>query len=298
MSMQGMTDKQLKAYRQELLRRERSPATIANYIRHCGEFLQFCQDSQDGLEAEPNQEMLLNWKRTLLNAGLCPATINAKLAAVNGFLRFLGHPELCVRQVRRQRRVFRDKDRDLSRGEYLRLVQTARAQGRERLCLAMQTICATGIRVSELRFITVEAVRTGRATVTGKGKCREILLPGALRQKLKRYLKGLGRWTKCGDYAASACSSPVFLTAGGQPLDRSNLWREMRTLCKAAGVDPHKVFPHNLRHLFAKTFYTLNKDIAKLADLLGHASIETTRIYIMETGAAHARLLERMHLLL
>ncbi|HJC54298.1 MAG TPA: site-specific integrase, partial [Candidatus Gemmiger stercoravium] len=179
MSMQEMTDKQLEAYRKELVRRERSPATIANYIRHCGEFLQFCQDSQDGLEAAPNQEMLLSWKRTLLTAGLRPATINAKLAAVNGFLQFLGRPELCVRQVRRQRRVFRDKDRDLTRGEYLRLVQTARAQGRERLCLAMQTICATGIRVSELRFITVEAVRTGRATVTGKGKCREILLPGA-----------------------------------------------------------------------------------------------------------------------
>ncbi|HJB41844.1 MAG TPA: site-specific integrase [Candidatus Gemmiger avicola] len=298
MSMQEMTDKQLEAYRKELVRRERSPATIANYIRHCGEFLQFCQDSQDGLEAASNQEMLLSWKRTLLTAGLCPATINAKLAAVNGFVRFLGRPELCVRQVRRQRRVFRDKDRDLTRGEYLRLVQTAKAQGRARLCLALQTICATGIRVSELRFITVEAVRTGRATVTGKGKCREILLPGALRQKLKRYLKGLGRWLKCGDHTMSACSSPVFLTAGGQPLDRSNLWREMRSLCKTAGVDPHKVFPHNLRHLFAKTFYTLNKDIAKLADLLGHASIETTRIYIMETGAAHARLLERMHLLL
>ncbi|HJB06180.1 MAG TPA: site-specific integrase [Candidatus Merdibacter merdigallinarum] len=300
MSMQEMTDKQLEAYRKELVRRERSPATIANYIRHCGEFLQFCQDSQDGLEAAPNQEMLLSWKRTLLTAGLRPATINAKLAAVNGFLQFLGRPELCVRQVRRQRRVFRDKDRDLTRGEYLRLVQTARAQGRERLCLAMQTICATGIRVSELRFITVEAVRTGRATVTGKGKCREILLPGALRQKLKRYLKGLGRWPQGGDAGANAnrAVKPVFLTAGGQPLDRSNLWREMRTLCKDAGVDPHKVFPHNLRHLFAKTFYTLNKDIAKLADLLGHASIETTRIYIMETGAAHARLLERMHLLL
>ena len=297
MSIQEMTDKQLEAYRKELVRRERSQATIANYIRHCGEFLQFCQD---GLEAEPNQEMLLSWKRTLLSAGLCPATINAKLAAVNGFLRFLGHPELCVRQVRRQRRVFRDKDRDLSRGEYLRLVQAARAQGRERLCLAMQTICATGIRVSELRFITVEAVRTGRATVTGKGKCREILLPGALRQKLKRYLKGLRRWPKGGDAGANANreAQPVFLTAGGHPLDRSNLWREMRSLCAAAKVDPHKVFPHNLRHLFAKTFYTLNKDIAKLADLLGHANIETTRIYIMETGAAHARLLERMHLLL
>ena len=298
MSMQGMTDKQLEAYRKELVRRERSPATIANYIRHCGEFLQFCQDSQDGLEAALNHEMLLSWKRTHLSAGLCPSTINAKLAAVNGFLRFLGRPELCVRQVRRQRRVFRDKDRDLTRGEYLRLGQPARAQGRERLCLAMQTICATGIRVSELRFITVEAVRTGRATVTGKGKCREILLPGALRQKLKRYIKGLGRWSTRADSAAHSEAQPVFLTAGGQPLDRSNLWREMRTLCKAAGVDPHKVFPHNLRHLFAKAFYTLNKDIAKLADLLGHASSEAARIYIVETGAAHGRLLERMHLLL
>ena len=291
MSMQGMTDKQLEAYRKELVRRERSQATIVNYIRHCGEFLQFCQDSQDGLEAGPNQEMLLNWKHTLLNAGLCPATINAKLAAVNGFLRFLGHPELCVRQVRRQRRVFRDKGRDLSRSEYLRLVQAAKRQGRERLCLVLQTICATGIRVSELRFITGEAVRSGRATVSGKGKCREILLSSQLRARLKEYLKHSGRWP-------GQANAPVFLTAGGRPLDRSNLWREMRSLCAAAKVDPHKVFPHNLRHLFAKTFYALDKDLAKLADLLGHASIETTRIYIMETGAAHARMLERMHLLL
>ena len=224
-------------------------------------------------------------------AGLSPATINAKLAAVNGFLRFLGRPECCVRQVRRQRRVFREKGRDLSRSEYLRLVQAAKRQGRERLCLVLQTICATGIRVSELRFITGEAVRSGRATVSGKGKCREILLPGQLRVRLKAYLKHCGRWP-------GQPNAPVFLTAGGRPLDRSNLWREMRSLCAAAKVDPHKVFPHNLRHLFAKTFYALDKDLAKLADLLGHASIETTRIYIMETGAAHARMLERMHLLL
>ena len=291
-----ISQQSLQAYRAELLRQEKSQMTVQIYTKNCREFLHFVQA---GLKSFPFGKAIVHtWKTSLSTAGLSPATINAKLAAVNGFLRFLGRPELCVRQVRRQRRVFRDKDRDLTRGEYLRLVQTARAQGRERLCLAMQTICATGIRVSELRFITVEAVRTGRATVTGKGKCREILLPGALRQKLKRYLKGLGRWPKCGDYAASACSSPVFLTAGGRPLDRSNLWREMRSLCAAAKVDPHKVFPHNLRHLFAKTFYTLNKDIAKLADLLGHSSIETTRIYIMETGAAHARLLEQMHLLL
>lgn len=284
-----ISQQSLQAYRAELLRQEKSQMTVQIYTKNCREFLHFVQA---GLKSFPFGKAIVHtWKTSLSTAGLSPATVNAKLAAVNGFLRFLGRPECCVRQVRRQRRVFRDKGRDLSHSEYLRLVQAAKRQGRERLCLAMQTICATGIRVSELRFITGEAARTGRATVTGKGKCREILLPGKLRARLKEYLKRYGRWP-------GQANAPVFLTAGGRPLDRSNLWREMRSLCAAAKVDPHKVFPHNLRHLFAKTFYALDKDLAKLADLLGHASIETTRIYIMETGAAHARMLERMHLLL
>lgn len=284
-----ISQQSLQAYRAELLRQEKSQMTVQIYTKNCREFLHFVQA---GLKSFPFGKAIVHtWKTSLSTAGLSPATVNAKLAAVNGFLRFLGRPECCVRQVRRQRRVFRDKGRDLSRSEYLRLVQAAKRQGRERLCLVLQTICATGIRVSELRFITGEAVRTGRATVSGKGKCREILLPGKLRAQLKAYLKHCGRWP-------GQPNAPVFLTAGGRPLDRSNLWREMRSLCAAAKVDPHKVFPHNLRHLFAKTFYALDKDLAKLADLLGHASIETTRIYIMETGAAHARMLERMHLLL
>ena len=284
-----ISQQSLQAYRAELLRQEKSQMTVQIYTKNCREFLYFVQA---GLKSLPFGKAIVHtWKTSLSTAGLSPATVNAKLAAVNGFLRFLGRPECCVRQVRRQRRVFRDKGRDLSHSEYLRLVQAAKRQGRERLCLVLQTICATGIRVSELRFVTVEAVRTGRATVSGKGKCREILLPGKLRAQLKAYLKHCGRWP-------GQPNAPVFLTAGGRPLDRSNLWREMRSLCAAAKVDPHKVFPHNLRHLFAKTFYALDKDLAKLADLLGHASIETTRIYIMETGAAHARMLERMHLLL
>ena len=284
-----ISQQSLQAYRAELLRQEKSQMTVQIYTKNCREFLHFVQA---GLKSLPFGKAIVHtWKTSLSTAGLSPATVNAKLAAVNGFLRFLGRPECCVRQVRRQRRVFRDKGRDLSHSEYLRLVHAAKRQGRERLCLVLQTICATGIRVSELRFVTVEAVRTGRATVTGKGKCREILLPGKLRARLKEYLKHSGRWP-------GQANVPVFLTAGGRPLDRSNLWREMRSLCAAAKVDPHKVFPHNLRHLFAKTFYALDKDLAKLADLLGHASIETTRIYIMETGAAHARMLERMHLLL
>lgn len=284
-----ISQQSLQAYRAELLRQEKSQMTVQIYTKNCREFLHFVQA---GLKSFPFGKAIVHtWKTSLSTAGLSPATVNAKLAAVNGFLRFLGRPECCVRQVRRQRRVFRDKGRDLSRGEYQRLIKTAQRQGRERLCLVLQTICATGIRVSELRFITGEAVRTGRATVTGKGKCREILLPGKLRARLKEYLKRYGRWP-------GQANAPVFLTAGGRPLDRSNLWREMRSLCAAAKVDPHKVFPHNLRHLFAKIFYALDKDIAKLADLLGHTSIETTRIYIMGTGAAHARMLERMHLLL
>ena len=289
MANMTISQQSLQAYRAELLRQEKSQMTVQIYTKNCREFLHFVQA---GLKSFPFGKAIVHtWKTSLSTAGLSPATVNAKLAAVNGFLRFLGRPECCVRQVRRQRRVFRDKGRDLSHSEYLRLVQAAKRQGRERLCLVLQTICATGIRVSELRFITGEAVRTGRATVSGKGKCREILLPGKLRARLKEYLKNYGRWP-------GQANAPVFLTAGGRPLDRSNLWREMRSLCAAAKVDPHKVFPHNLRHLFAKTFYALDKDLAKLADLLGHASIETTRIYIMETGAAHARMLERMHLLL
>ena len=285
-------EKEIKRYLAHLQSCERSAATRAKYGRDLQGFCRWlaAQGKAENAGTLSRQDVAV-WRAHLQAAGLCPATINAKLAAVNGFLRFLGRPECCVRQVRRQRRVFRDKGRDLSRSEYLRLVQAAKRQGRERLCLVLQTICATGIRVSELRFVTVEAVRSGRATVTGKGKCREILLPGQLRAQLKAYLKHCGRWP-------GQPNAPVFLTAGGRPLDRSNLWREMRSLCAAAKVDPHKVFPHNLRHLFAKTFYALDKDLAKLADLLGHASIETTRIYIMETGAAHARMLERMHLLL
>ena len=208
-----ISQQSLQAYRAELLRQEKSQMTVQIYTKNCREFLHFVQA---GLKSFPFGKAIVHtWKTSLSTAGLSPATVNAKLAAVNGFLRFLGRPECCVRQVRRQRRVFRDKGRDLSHSEYLRLVQAAKRQGRERLCLAMQTICATGIRVSELRFVTVEAVRTGRATVTGKGKCREILLPGKLRARLKEYLKRCGRWP-------GQANAPVFLTAGGRPLDRSN----------------------------------------------------------------------------
>ena len=276
-----ISQQSLQAYRAELLRQEKSQMTVQIYTKNCREFLHFVQA---GLKSLPFGKAIVHtWKTSLSTAGLSPATVNAKLAAVNGFLRFLGRPECCVRQVRRQRRVFRDKGRDLSHSEYLRLVQAAKRQGRERLCLVLQTIC--------VRFVTVEAVRTGRATVTGKGKCREILLPGKLRARLKEYLKHSGRWP-------GQANVPVFLTAGGRPLDRSNIWRMMKALCQAAKVAPQKVFPHNLRHLFARCFYKQQKDIEHLACILGHSNINTTRVYTHTSGAEYRRQMEKLALLL
>ena len=209
------------------------------------------------------------------------------LAAVNGYQEFRGAPEAKARPLKRQRRVFCDAGRELTRAEYFRLLAAARQSGRKRTLLVLQTLCATGIRVSELPFITAEAVRRGRAAIRCKGKCREILLPAEL-------CKRLGRWCS----RRRIHTGPVFLSRSGRPLDRITVWKMMKALCERAGVAREKVFPHNLRHLFARTFYGLEKNLAKLADLLGHSSIETTRIYIMESGAEHRRLLDQMHLLL
>ena len=192
-----------------------------------------------------------------------------------------------MKPLKRQREVFRSRTRELTREEYLRLLRAAREQGNERLYLVMETLCSTGMRVSELQWLTVEALSRGSAAVDCKGKRRTVLLTRRLRRVLGEYCRRAGRR-----------SGPVFVTRGGRPLDRSNIWREMRALCRRARVDTRKVFPHNLRHLFAVSFYRMEKDIAKLADLLGHASIETTRIYIMESGAEHARQLERLGLVL
>ena len=195
--------------------------------------------------------------------------------------------DLYIRQVKTQRRIYRDKERELTREEYMRLLDAARESGNLRLFYLMQTLAGTGVRVSEIRYFTVEAVRSGSAVVNCKGKQRTILIPKKLRKALLSYCK-----------QANITSGPVFITKTGKPLDRSNVWKEMRKLCALARVEPRKVFPHNFRHLFAVMFYKLQKDIAKLADLLGHASINTTRIYIMESGAEHERQLERLGLIL
>ena len=229
---------------------------------------------------------LIRWKKQLTDK-YAAATVNTILAAINGFLKFAGWSDIIVKLLKIQRSSFTDGNRDLSREDYVRLVQAAEEQGNQRLALILQTICATGIRVSELKFITVEAVRTGRAEIVNKGKRRPVFLPGKLRKILKTYSQ-----------KQKITAGAVFVTKSGKALDRSNIWRDMKALCESAGVEPGKVFPHNLRHLFARTYYTLEKDLSRLADILGHSSISTTRIYTAESGIVHARQMERMGLIL
>lgn len=260
-----------------LRQEERSPGTIAKYLRdiRCF-FLSLPPDRH------VDKDQVLRWKETL-TAQYATSTVNTMLAALNSFLGFLGWYDCRVKAIRQQRKLFREKERELDKGEYLRLLAAAKGMGKGRLYFLMETLSSTGIRVSELPFITVEALAAGRATVDCKGKRRTILLTGKLCRRLKGYCRSKG-----------ITAGPVFVTRTGRPLDRSNIWRELQGLCARAGVDKRKVFPHNFRHLFAKAFYALKQDIAKLADLLGHASIETTRIYIMESGAEHRRQIERL----
>lgn len=275
-----LTPERIRRYAAHLLERERAAGTVRKYAADLTGLYQW-------LAGRPlTKAALIEWKADIIGR-YAPASVNSKLAAVNGFLSFSGHPELTLRQLRIQRAVFCDTDQELNRTEYARLVSTAREEGCERLALVIQTICATGIRVSELRFITAEAVRAGRAEVSGKGKRRTVFLPNPLRRVLEKYLQKQKR-----------TAGAVFVTRNGRPLDRSNIWRDMKRLCGRAGVAPGKVFPHNLRHLFARTYYSMEKDLSRLADLLGHSSVNTTRIYTMESGGVHARQMERLGLVL
>lgn len=274
-----LKEEQLTRFRTYLLEEEREAATIEKYLRDIRIFAAWagCR--------EIHKELTASWKEHLKKEGFQAETINGKLSALNKFFRFLGWEECRVKYLKIQRRLFRSRERELTREEYLRLLETAEALGRTRLALLIETICATGIRVSEVKYITVEAVRAGRAEVSLKGKIRTILLPGKLCRKLQKYAR-----------KQKIVSGEIFLTRNGNGLSRRQIWAEMKALCKAAGVEPSKVFPHNLRHLFARTFYKVYKDVVKLADVLGHSSIETTRIYLISTGAEHARQLERLGL--
>ena len=266
----------IQRYAGHLCDQERSAATIQKYVHDLTALSTF-------LDGRPmTKGLLLEWKEGLIGR-YAPASVNAMLAAVNRFLTFLGRNDLRLRPLKIQRALFLPADKELTRADYIRLVQAAQRGDNARLALVIQTICATGIRVSELRFITVEAVQTGRAEVVNKGKRRAVFLPEKLRRLLKGYLR-----------AQKITAGAVFLSRRGNPLDRSNIWRDMKRLCDSAGVEPGKVFPHNLRHLFARCFYRVSRDVAKLADVLGHSSIETTRIYLTRSSKEQKLLLDKM----
>ena len=261
-----LTGAHIENYAALLQQEERAPATVEKY-RHAARAFLTWLDSRT-----VSRETAAQWKALLLDQRLTPAAVNARLSAVNGLFHFLGWDGCRVRLLKLQRRTFRDASRDLTRSDYACLVAAASGQVK----LLLQTICATGIRVSEVRYITVEAARAGRANIALKGKIRTILLPGKLCRKLLQFAK-----------KHKIASGEIFLTKGGKTLSRQRIWQHMKTLCEKAGVPPTKVFPHNLRHLFAAAFYQATRDIVKLADVLGHSSINTTRIYLLTTGAEH-----------
>ena len=269
-----ITNEQIRSFALHLHEDEKSEATVEKYIRDVSAFSSFLR------ERELTKQEVIEYKKQI-SENYAPASVNSMLVSINSFLDFIGFHDLRVKLLKIQRQMFVSEKKELTAAEYRRLLKAAQGT---RLALVIQTICETGIRVSELEFITVEAVECGRAVVDCKNKTRVILIPTALRKILLQYIKKTG--VKAGS---------VLVTKTGKKLNRSNIWRDMKALCERANVDQEKVFPHNLRHLFARTFYSLERDIVRLADLLGHSSINTTRVYTIETGREHFNCLERMH---
>lgn len=277
--MRTLDTKTIETYKNYLLDEEKAGATIEKYIRDITAFSAWVA------EREIDKRIVLEYKEKLISS-YKPRSINSILSSLNSMFDFLGWQDCKVKTLKIQRQIFADKNKELSKDEYDRLLKAAKDQKNVRLYNLMQTICSTGIRVSELRYITVEAVNGGRANISCKGKMRTVILPKQLCKMLKTYIKD-----------QKIKSDSVFISKNGKPLNRTNIWADMKKLCETAGVDRSKVFPHNLRHLFARTYYSLERDIVRLADILGHSSINTTRIYTMESGDVHRRQIERMKLL-
>lgn len=272
-----LSTQQLRAFASYLCRQEKSTATQEKYLRDVRAFSEYTQGS------ELTKELVIGWKKYLVERGYAVRSINSMIASVNCLMGFLDLPALKVKSIRIQQQTYSREDQELTKGEYMRLLEAARKN--EQLNLVLQTICGTGIRVSELKYFTVEAVKRGEVTVDCKSKTRTIFVPDKLKNMLLNFAKRRG-----------ISAGAIFVGKNGKALDRSSIWRQMKQLCKTAGVKESKVFPHNLRKLFARTFYGIEKDIAKLADILGHSSINTTRIYIMSTGKEHRRKIERLGL--
>ena len=277
-----LTPQLIEDYLRRLAEDERGAATIDKYRRDLLRFYEFLPPDK-----AVDKAVVLSWKEQLVARKYASSSVNVMLASVNGLLTFAGHSEWRAKFLKRQRAAFCDERRELRRAEYEKLVETARREKKTRLTLMMETICSTGIRVSELAFVTVEAVRAGRAELMLKGKCRRILFPAALVRKLSRYAA-----------ERRIARGPIFTDKSGSPVSRHRVWYEMKKLGARAGVAASKVFPHNLRHLFARTFYALERDLSKLADLLGHSSVETTRLYIITAGVEHLRQLDKMKLVI
>ena len=277
--MRKITTEIIRSFNDYLINEEKAAATVNKYLHDVGEFQMWLG------EQELCKTAVLAYKSYLCER-YAPASVNAALSSLNSFFNFMEWYDLRVKNLKIQKQIFASTDKELTKAEYDRLLQAARQKKNERLYLLMQTICSTGIRVSEVRYITVEAVARGIAEINCKGKRRQVFLPKQLCQILKQYIK-----------EQKIKSGAVFVTKNGNPLDRSNIWSDMKKLCKAANVSEKKVFPHNLRHLFARTYYSLQKDIVRLADILGHSSVNTTRIYTMETGEIHRRQIQKLGLL-
>ena len=274
-----LTERQMEKFEAYLRHDEREPATIEAYLRSLRKFAELA----DGRTI--TKELAAEWKAELAGSGYRPVSVNAMLAAVNKFFACMGREDCKVKYLKLQRQMFRKSERELTKAEYLRLVQAAREKGNLRLELLLETICATGIRVGEVKYITVEAVQTGAAEIALKGKIRTILLPNRLCRKLQKYAK-----------KQKIASGEIFITQSGMGMDRKQIWAKMKRLCAAAGVERSKVFPHNLRSLFARSFYGSCHDVVRLADVLGHRNIETTRIYLMSTGKEYIRQLDKLGL--
>lgn len=272
-----ISPRMLDLFRDSLHREEKSSATIEKYVRDVEAFFAYSEGRA------VCKELTVEYKQFLTEKGYAVRSVNSMLASLNSFLAFLGWTDCRVKNMRLQRQSYCAQDKELSKAEYMRLLKAS--ENRRQLNLLLQTLCGTGIRVSELRYFTVEAVRRGEISVQCKSKTRTILIPGKLRKLLLAYAGEAG--IKAG---------MIFTTRSGRPLDRSNIWAQMKSLCAKAKVNPAKVFPHNLRKLFARTFYCIERDIAKLADILGHSSIDTTRIYIMTSCTEHRRMIERLGL--
>ena len=277
--MKKITNELIKDFRRYLIEEEKATATVEKYIRDVNAFAEWLGENI------LDKEAVLTYKENLTK-NYAPASVNSILASLNSFFAFNEWYHLRVKNLKIQRQIFVNKDKELTKAEYERLLTAAKSKGNEQLYFLMQTICATGIRVSELRYITVESLKAQKAQINLKGKMRVIIIPKELCKMLLQYSK---------DHKITTGS--VFVSKNGKALDRSNIWKMMKALCESAGVSREKVFPHNLRHLFARTFYSLQKDIVRLADILGHSSVNTTRIYTMETGETHRRQIQKLGLL-